>query len=93
MNVMNYISTLLLAVPALFLVTACSKVTEDNLQKVHTGMSSQEVKAILGEPTSSSTSSPLGIVTGTVYTYHSDATDVKIRFVDDKVIDTEGDFK
>jgi hypothetical protein len=87
------IRTLLFAVPALFLLTACSRLTEDNLQKVHNGMTTTEVKAILGEPTSSATSSALGIITGTTYTYHSGSSDVKVTFLNDKVIATEGDFK
>jgi outer membrane protein assembly factor BamE (lipoprotein component of BamABCDE complex) len=90
---MKYVPTALLAVAALLLVTACSKLTEDNLQKVHNGMTTDDVKAILGEPTSSQTGSALGLVSGTTYVYHTDTSDVKISFVDDKVIATEGDFK
>ena len=82
-----------LALAALLLVTACSKLTEDNLQKIHNGMTTDEVKAILGDPTSSQTGSALGIVSGTTYIYHTSTSDVKITFVDDKVIATEGDFK
>jgi len=74
-------------------LTACSRLTEDNLQKVHNGMTTTDVKAILGEPTSSQTGSALGIVSGTTYVYHTSTSDVKITFVDDKVIATEGDFK
>ena len=83
----------LLAMAALLLVTACSRLTEDNLQKIHNGMTTAEVKAILGEPTSSQTGSALGIISGTTYVYHTDTSDVKISFVDDKVIATEGEFK
>jgi len=81
------------ALVALLLVTSCSKLTEDNLQKIHNGMTTSDVKAILGEPTSSQTGSALGIVSGTTYVYHTETSDVKITFVDDKVIATEGDFK
>jgi SmpA/OmlA family protein len=90
---MKTLHTILLTVAALVLVTACSRLTEDNLQKVHNGMTTDEVKAILGEPTSSQTGSALGIVSGTTYLYHTSTSDVKITFVDDKVIATEGDFK
>jgi hypothetical protein len=90
---MKTIHTILLTVAALLLVAACSRLTEDNLQKVHNGMTTDEVKAILGDPTSSDTSSALGIISGTTYTYHTSTSDVKITFVDDKVIATEGDFK
>jgi len=90
---MKTIHTALLAVAALLLITACSRLTEDNLQKIHNGMTTDEVKAILGDPTSSDTSSALGIVSGTTYTYHTNSSDVKITFLNDKVIATEGEFK
>ena len=89
---MNNIRTALFVAVALALA-ACSKLTEDNLQKIHNGMTTSDVKAIVGEPTSSSTGSALGIVSGTTYLYHTDTSDVKITFVDDKVIATEGEFK
>jgi hypothetical protein len=74
-------------------LTACSRLTESNLEKVHNGMSPDEVKAILGDPTSSETSNALGIISGTTFTYHTRTSDVKITFVNDKVIATEGEFK
>jgi len=83
----------LLFITAALLLTACSKLTEANLQKVQTGMTTSEVKAILGEPTSSETGSALGLISGTTYTYHTSSSDVKISFVNDKVIATEGEFK
>ena len=82
-----------LALVTLVLVTACSRLTQDNLQKVHNGMSPDEVKAILGNPTSSESSTALGIISGTTYTYHSGSSEVKINFLNDKVIATEGEFK
>ena len=82
-----------LAVASLLLLVACSKLTEGNLQKIHTGMTTSEVKAILGEPTSSQTGSALGIISGTTYVYHTTTSDVKITFVNDQVMATEGDFK
>jgi len=78
---------------ALLMLTACSRLTEDNLQKIHNGMTTDDVKAILGEPTSSQTGSALGIISGTTYVYHVGTSDVKITFVNDKVIATEGEFK
>ena len=77
---------------ALFLAACGSKLTEDNLQKIHNGMTTDEVKAILGNPTDVQSSGVLGI-TGTTYTYHTDTSDVKITFLNEKVISTEGDFK
>ncbi len=74
-------------------LAACSKLTEDNLEKIHNGMTTEDVKAILGEPTSSQTGNALGIISGTTYIYHTDKSDVKITFVNDKVIATEGSFQ
>jgi outer membrane protein assembly factor BamE (lipoprotein component of BamABCDE complex) len=90
---MKSIPITFITVAALLLVTACSRLTEDNLQKVHNGMTTDEVKTILGDPTSSQTGSALGIVSGTTYIYHTSSSDVKITFVNDKVITTEGEFK
>jgi hypothetical protein len=93
---MKSLASALLAVVALLAVMtlmSCSRLTEDNLQKIHNGMTSAEVKDILGEPTSSQTGSALGLVSGTKFVYHTDTSDVTITFVDDKVIATSGDFK
>jgi len=90
---MNRLRNTFLVVGSLLLLAACSRLTEDNLQKIHNGMTTAEVKDILGEPTSSNTSSALGIISGTTYVYHSGSSDVKITFVNDKVIATEGEFK
>jgi hypothetical protein len=86
-------AALAVAVSSILLLTACSRLTEANLEKIHNGMTSAEVKAILGDPTSSETGSALGIISGTTYTYHSGSSDVKITFLNDKVIATEGEFK
>ena len=82
----------LLLIPAVIALAACSKLTQDNLEKVHNGMTTDEVKATLGEPTSSSSGSFLG-QSGTEFLYHTDKSDVKIDFVNDKVIATSGSFQ
>ncbi len=82
----------LLLIPAVVALAACSKLTQDNLEKVHNGMTTDEVKATLGEPTSSSSGSFLG-QSGTDFLYHTDKSDVKIDFVNDKVIATSGSFQ
>ncbi len=82
----------LLLFTAVAVLAACSKLTQDNLQKVHNGMTTAEVKAILGEPTSSQSGSFLG-QSGTELVYHTDKSDVKIDFVNDKVVTTEGSFQ
>jgi outer membrane protein assembly factor BamE (lipoprotein component of BamABCDE complex) len=82
----------LLTGAALLLLTACSKLTETNLEKIHNGMTTDEVKAILGNPTDTQSGSVIGI-SGTTYVYHTSTSDVKITFLNDKVIATEGEFK
>jgi len=82
----------LLALTCAVLLTACSQMTEANLEKIHNGMTTDEVKAILGEPTDSQTKSMLGI-SSTTFSYHTGSSNVAITFIDNKVIATEGDFK
>jgi len=89
---MNFLRASFIAAAAAFLLTACSKMTEANLQKIHNGMSTEEVKAILGEPTDSQTKSLLGI-SSTTFSYHTSTSNVAVTFINDKVIATEGDFK
>jgi outer membrane protein assembly factor BamE (lipoprotein component of BamABCDE complex) len=84
---------ILITLAAVMALNACgSKLTEDNLQKIHNGMTTDEVKAILGAPTNVQSTGVFG-VTGTTYIYHTDTSDVKITFLNDKVIATEGEFK
>ena len=93
MNTMkNFLATLLIFA-ALLLVTACSRLTEANLQKIHNGMTPDEVKTILGEPTDSQTKTMPILGSSTVYTYHTGASNVAITFINDQVIATAGDFK
>jgi len=87
----RYRGALLLA--TVLALTACSsKLTEENLQKIHSGMTIDEVKAILGSPTDVQSADMLGFKS-TSYTYHTKTSDVKIVFLNDKVMSTEGDFK
>ena len=90
---MKNLHTTLFAVAALLLLTACSKLTEDNLQKVHNGMTTDEVKAILGEPTDSSTE-PIPIVGGnkTTLTYSGPQAHIVIVLKNDQVQSKEGNF-
>ena len=81
-------------VAATLLLTACgSKQTEalnkESLAKVHEGMSMDEVKAILGDPSETKTGSipaPPGITaSGTTYVYHNGDNILSVSFVDGKV--------
>jgi predicted small lipoprotein YifL len=81
-------------------LTACGggsplTLTQDNLDKVQKDMSPTDVKAILGEPTSSS-SKPIPIVGGTetdyIYSNTQNGTEVTIVFKNDKETDKSGTF-
>ena len=73
-----------LVLVALLLLAACSKVTQENFAKVQDGMTEQEVTAILGSPTESSSGSILGI-SGTSSKWSSGDALITIRFVNGKV--------
>jgi len=73
-----------LALAALLLVAACSKVTQENFAKVQDGMSEQDVRALLGDPSESSSAQILG-VSGTSSRWVAGETVVTVRFVNGKV--------
>jgi len=67
--------------------------TQANLDKIHDDMSPAEVKSILGEPTDSK-SDPIPVIGGTqtIYTYHSNSSDVTIIFKNDLMKEKHGTF-
>jgi hypothetical protein len=69
---------------ALLLAACGSKITEDNFAKIHEGMTSAEVTALLGKPTRSSSVDILG-VSGASETWTGDRASITIQFVNDKV--------
>ncbi len=73
-------------------VTSMS-LTQANLDKIHDNMSPKEVVSILGQPTDSKTE-PIPIVGGTqtIYTYHSNSSDVTIVFKNDLMKEKHGTF-
>ena len=73
-----------LALAALLLVAACSRINEENFTKLQTGMTEPEVAAILGSPTESSSREVLGI-SGTTSVWRSGDTEITVRFVGGKV--------
>ena len=80
------------------LVTGCgflasTPLTQVNLDKIHDDMSPTEVRSILGDPTDSQ-SGPIPLVGGmqTIYTYHSNTSDVTIIFKNDLVKEKHGSF-
>ena len=73
-----------LVLAAAILLAACSKVTQENFSRIQDGMSEKEVRALLGEPTESSSAQILG-VSGTSSRWVAGDTVVTVRFVNGKV--------
>ena len=69
---------------ALVALAACSKITEENFNKVRDGMGEQEVLALLGTPTESSSVSVLGI-SGTASKWVAKDAVITVQFVNGKV--------
>ena len=69
---------------ALALAACGSRITEDNFAKIHEGMTRDEVSAILGKPTESSSVDILG-VSGSSATWTDRNARITIQFVNDKV--------
>ncbi|MBN1141624.1 MAG: outer membrane protein assembly factor BamE [Deltaproteobacteria bacterium] len=86
---MNRTILVIVAILALTLGGCGSRLTGENLAKVETGMSIQQVEALLGKPTSVETQGALG-VEGTVYLYKSGKKEVSIIFANGKVIMKSG---
>ncbi len=78
------------ALCALLLVAACSKVTQENFDKLQNGMAESEVHALLGSPTSSSSVQVVG-VSGTVSKWQGSDAVITVRFVNGKVALTSYD--
>ncbi len=67
------------------LVGCGSKITQENFDKIQAGMSREDVKAILGEPTESSGVS-IGTISGDSWVWKKDGTVITIQFVGGKVL-------
>ena len=65
-------------------LVACSKVNQENFSRIQNGMTEQEVHAILGSPSESTSRDVLGI-TGTSSRWTSGDAVITIRFVGGKV--------
>lgn len=69
-----------------FILGACvSKISQENYEKIQTGMTLEEVKAIIGEPTESKSAGIGGIVSGTSAVWKGDSMTIDIKFLNDKV--------
>ncbi|GEM_PF-387892 len=78
---LKFFATLYLAA---FLLGCQSKLTEQNYQKVQSGMTLEEVKAILGEPTTSK-SSGIGPLSGTSAEWKEGELTINIQFLNNKL--------
>jgi len=67
-----------------FFLLACSKVSQENFDKIKTNMTMQEVVAILGEPTSSESINIAGI-SGTSSVWKDQSAEIDIQFLNDRV--------
>jgi hypothetical protein len=84
---------MLLILSLAFTLSACAqKLTQENLDKVHSGMTVDEVKSVLGSPTDIESANMLGFKS-TTFVYHTKSADVKVTFLNDKVMACEGEFK
>ncbi|MEE4359053.1 MAG: outer membrane protein assembly factor BamE [Desulfococcaceae bacterium] len=63
---------------------SCSKISEENFNKIQNGMTQAEVYTILGEPSESSSGSMVGI-SGTSAKWSKDGTEISIQFLNGKV--------
>ncbi|WP_228028198.1 DUF3862 domain-containing protein [Chitinibacter fontanus] len=79
------IARLLMSAVLTFCLVACSKVTAENYQKISTGMSRAEVVALLGEPSTSHSSSLLG-VSGESAVWESGKVKIEATFVNDALL-------
>ena len=82
--------TAVVAMVFLFGLMACSgaKINQENFDKIKTGMTLAEVKAILGEPTDSSSIGAAGISGGTAV-WKAEGIAIHIQFMNGKVIAKE----
>jgi hypothetical protein len=69
-----------------FILGACvSRINQENYNKIQTGMTLEEVKAIIGEPTESKSAGISGLVSGTSAVWKGDSMTIDIKFLNDKV--------
>ena len=74
-----------LALAALVFAAGCSKITQENFARINDGMSEQEVHAILGAPTESSSVSVLAL-SGTSSKWVAQEMVITVQFVNGKVM-------
>ena len=84
---------LILGIVCLSLLVACgSKLTSDNFSLVKNGMTEEEVKSLIGKPSSVKNDEMLGL-SSTVYSYQKGETEAKVGFINGKVTHKSGKFE
>lgn len=69
---------------ALLLLVGCTRLTQENFNRIEKGTSYEEVQTILGPPTESQ-SVGIGPLSGTAATWDDGKTRIEIKFVNEKV--------
>lgn len=80
----KFLLTLLLTAILCIFLTACSKITQQNFDKIKENMTMQEVRAILGEPTSAESITIAGI-SGTSAVWKNNNAEIDIQLLNDRV--------
>lgn len=75
--------TFIVAAAAALLLAACSRITQDNFNRLKDGMTEEEVVAVLGEPTESQSISVLGL-SGSAQRWVGRDAVITIQFVNGK---------
>jgi hypothetical protein len=74
-----------IAILLLCLAACGARLSQENFDKIHEGMSQKEVREILGEPVDASGASLLGFSSGEAV-WKDDKTTITVHFLNDKVI-------
>jgi len=87
------VRTLVFLLPlALILMGCASRITAANLAQIKTGMTSEQVRTILGSPDDTKSQGAVGL-TSTTYVYRKNASEVKIIFLNDRVMAVQSQVK
>ena len=77
-----------IAILLLWLAACGARLSAENFDKIHEGMSQKEVREILGEPVDASSASLLGFSSGEAV-WKDDKTTIVVHFLNDKVVTKE----
>lgn len=75
----------LLLVGAALLLSGCAKLTRENYEKIESGMTKQQVIALLGEPTQVESAGLMGL-SGAALLWQDSEISVSVTLVNDKVV-------